>query len=59
MAESRIESILENILGGNNTIRPPFSRNEALLLQISEQLEEAPGEPVTSQEIQAIINSIS
>ena len=33
--QSRIEAILQNILGADNTILPPFSRNEVLLIQIA------------------------
>ena len=32
---SRIEAILQNILGADNEILPPFSRNEVLLIQIA------------------------
>ena len=36
--ESRIEAILENILGADNPIGEPQSRNEYLLIQIMEML---------------------
>lgn len=39
MADSRIEAILENILGANNELLEPTSRNEELLLQILEMLQ--------------------
>ena len=38
MDESRIEAILENILGADNELLEPVSRNEALLIQILEML---------------------
>lgn len=59
MAQSRIEAILENILGANNTILPPFSRNEVLLIQIMDMLEGTPGTPITAAEITDIVDSIS
>lgn len=55
---SRIEAILENMLGAHNVILEPFSRNEVLLLQISEKLDGMPGEVITSAEIDAIISEI-
>lgn len=58
MADSRIEAILGNILGENNTILEPVSRNEALLVQIAEQLEGVPDTVITSAEINTIINGI-
>lgn len=39
MGRSRIEEILENILGENDPIATPVSRNEALLIQIYEMLQ--------------------
>ena len=36
--QSRIEAILQNILGADNEILPPFSRNEVLLIQIADLL---------------------
>lgn len=39
MADSRIEAILENILGENNTILDPVSRNEVLLIEIMNMLD--------------------
>lgn len=33
--QSRIEAILQNMLGADNEILPPFSRNEVLLIQIA------------------------
>ena len=36
--QSRIEAILQNILGADNVIKPPFSRNEVLLIAIMEEL---------------------
>ena len=37
---SRIEKILENILGEQNLLEAPVSRNEELLTQIHEMLQE-------------------
>lgn len=60
MADTRIEAILENILGADNEILPPMSRNEVLLIQIMEMLQEdIPNTVITSAQIDAIINSIS
>jgi len=59
MAQSRIEAILENILGAENEILDPVSRNETLLIQISEQIKNSPTEVISSSEIDTIINSIS
>ena len=60
MANSRIEAILENILGADNEILPPMSRNEVLLIQIMEMLQEdIPNTVITSAQIDTIINSIS
>lgn len=60
MANSRIEAILENILGADNEILPPMSRNEVLLIQIMEMLQEdIPTTVITSAQIDSIINSIS
>lgn len=60
MANSRIEAILENILGADNEILPPMSRNEVLLIQIMEMLQEdIPTTVITSAQIDTIINSIS
>lgn len=60
MANSRIEAILENILGADNEILPPMSRNEVLLIRIMEMLQEdIPNTVITSAQIDTIINSIS
>ena len=61
MPQSRIEAILENILGANNVIVSPQSRNEYLLIQIMDMLEnmETPTDPITADEITTIVNSIS
>lgn len=60
MADTRIEAILENILGADNEILPPMSRNEVLLIQIMEMLQEdIPNTVITSAQIDSIINSIS
>ena len=37
MPDSRNEAILENILGADNDLLPPFSRIEKLLLEIYER----------------------
>ena len=59
MAQSRIEAILENILGAENKILPPFSRNEVLLIQIADMLEEIePSTPISSDDIDEIISTI-
>ncbi len=39
MGQSRIEEIMENILGETDDLETPRSRNEALLLQIYELLQ--------------------
>lgn len=38
MAQSRVEAILENILGGDNILPAPASRGEALLIRIAETI---------------------
>lgn len=58
MADSRIEAILGNILGEDNEILEPFSRNEALLLQIGEKIDNAPDTVITTSDINTIINGI-
>lgn len=58
MTKSRIEKILENILGSHNSLLPPFSRNEVLLTAIMDELEGVPDESMTDEEITAIINSM-
>lgn len=59
MPQSRIEAILENILGEDNTILPPMSRNEVLLIRINEMLEnDIPNTVITTAEIDVIIASI-
>lgn len=60
MADTRIEAILENILGADNEILPPMSRNEVLLIKIMDMLQEdIPNTVITSAQIDTIINSIS
>lgn len=60
MAQSRIEAILENILGADNEILAPVSRNENLLLQVANLIEEGTaGEVIDSEEITEIIDTIS
>lgn len=59
MPQSRIEAILENILGADNEILPPMSRNEVLLIQIMGMLQnDIPNTVITSEQIDAIIASI-
>lgn len=59
MGQSRIENILENILGANNVIVEPQSRNEYLLIQIMEMLEnQDPSEPISEEEIDIIVNAL-
>ena len=59
MGQSRIENILENILGANNVIPEPQSRNEYLLIQIMEMLEnQDPSEPISEEEIDTIVNAL-
>lgn len=59
MGQSRIENILENILGANNVIVEPQSRNEYLLIQIMEMLEnQDPSEPISEEEIDTIVNAL-
>lgn len=41
MGKSRIEEILENMLGETDDLEAPRSRNEALLLQIYELLQDS------------------
>ena len=54
--QSRIEALLQNILGEDYDIGEPQSRNEALLMLIAEQGAEV--ESITSEEITEIVNSI-
>ena len=54
--QSRIEALLQNILGEHYDIGEPQSRNEALLMLIAEQGGEV--ESITSEEITEIVNSI-
>lgn len=64
-ARSRIEAILGNMLGGDYTVLPPFSRNEVLLLALSDQwatiqeaLTDAPTTPITNAQIDAVIAAL-
>ena len=64
-ARSRIEAILGNMLGGDYEVLPPFSRNEALLLALSDQwadlrttLADAPTTPITDAQIDAAIATL-
>lgn len=58
MADSRIEAILENILGENNTILDPVSRNETLLIEIMNMLDGVANQAITSEQITQIVNFI-
>lgn len=49
--ESRNVKILENILGANNEILPPFSRIETLLIQLCEELHNGGGSVVVDTEL--------
>jgi hypothetical protein len=40
--QSRIESLLQNILGAQNELQEPFSRNEKLLLEILNEMDNDP-----------------
>ena len=58
MAQSRVEAILENMLGASNPLETPQSRVEALLQEL---LEHGSGsmEAITSVEITTVVDSIS
>ena len=56
--QSRIEALLQNILGASYDIGDPQSRNEALLIAICEELEGTPSTAITSDEITEIVNDI-
>ena len=51
MTKSRIEEIFENILGEKDELAAPFSRNEALLIQIYEMLQESKELNVTYDDV--------
>lgn len=52
--QSRIEAILQNILGADNTILPPFSRNEVLLIQIAGLIAGKQDELVSGENIKTV-----
>ena len=58
VGKSRIEAILENMLGAENTILPPFSRNEMLLLEILEEGSIAI-KTISLEEVDEIVDSIA
>lgn len=58
MGQSRIEDILENILGADNDIGEPQSRNEYLLIEIMGLIAEVPQTEITDGEITTIVSSI-
>lgn len=55
--QSPIEAILQNMLGANNTLREPQSRNEALLLQILDAMQHGGGD-VTAQAVLAALQDM-
>ena len=56
--QSRIEALLQNILGESYDIGEPQSRNEALLMAIGEMMEGMGQEPISEGEITEVINEI-
>ena len=56
---SRIEAILENMLGEHNQLEPPQSRIEALCMALYDQMIENEMIPVTAEEITEIVDSLS
>lgn len=56
--QSRIEALLQNILGESYDIGAPRSRNEALLMAIAEGGGTA-GTPITNDEIDEIIGDLT
>ena len=59
IGKSRNEAIMENILGEDNEILDPVSRNEVLLQEIANYLEDTPSEVISSNEIDGIINTVN
>ena len=57
MAESRVEAILENMLGASNPLEPPQSRVEALLQEILDEGATSM-EAITSAEITNVVNAL-
>lgn len=55
--QSRIEALLQNILGESYDIGAPQSRNEALLMAIDEEIAGLVN-PITDEEITEIVNDI-
>ena len=56
---SRNEAILANILGADYEILPPFSRIEVLLLDLADELVDVANTPITSEEIEEIVNDLN
>ncbi len=56
--QSPIEAILQNMLGANNTLRQPQSRNEALLLQILDAMQHGGGD-VTAEAVLAALQDMT
>lgn len=56
--QSPIEAILQNMLGANNTLRQPQSRNEALLLQILDAMQHGGGD-VTAEAVLAALEDMT
>lgn len=58
--QSRNEAILQNILGADNEILPPFSRIEVLLIELLGYIAgDVPNTVITTAQIDTIITSIS
>lgn len=60
-ARSRIEAILGNMLGGDYIIEEPMSRNEELLLALSDQwagFVNAATTPITDAQIDAALDTL-
>ena len=55
--QSPIEAILQNMLGANNTLREPESRNEALLLQVLDAMQH--GGDVTPASVLSAMENMS
>ena len=54
--QSPIEAILQNMLGANNQLREPQSRNEALLLQILAAMQQGGGDVTAAAVLAAMID---
>lgn len=56
---SRIELILQNMLGAQNVLEAPQSRIEVLCQELLAQMIENKIEPVSAEEITEIVDSLS